>query len=140
MFSTGPQTRLRGVFLIVVAPLLLLTGCPPEPPCPNCTVKTGAYKIPDESALPSGFTISDAELTHDVDYRSHCPDPPSGETPPCQRSDSKSVMPVRPGDEDETKLIFATDSNQDNESAEIKLTLTRTGQPNQTVTVPVTVQ
>ena len=138
MFVSRPHATLRTLLLIVVGPFLL-TACPPKPPCPNCSIKRGKYTIPAESELPDGYTIAGAKLEHDVDYQSHCPEPPSGDTPPCSRTDTKDVMPADPEKEYTKRLIFSTDSAQDSESATVILRLSSPGKPDINENVPVTI-
>lgn len=138
VFLSAPQATLRTLLLVVAGPFLL-TACPPKPVCPNCSIKRGKYTIPAESELPDGYTITAAKLEHDVDYDSHCPDPPSGDTPPCNRNDTKSVMPAEPEKSYTKRLIFPTDAAQDSESAVVHLTLSKPGKPDITEDVSVTV-
>ena len=133
MFARRPL-----LFVPIAASVLILSGCPDVPGCPDCTIKTGKYTVPSERDL-DGYTISEAKLKHDVSFQSHCPDPPSGDKPPCSRSKTKSVMPAEPGKSYEERLIFATDAAQDSESAEVILTLTQAGQPDVTERLAVTI-
>jgi len=130
--------RTLSLLLIGSAPLFL-TACPAKPGCPNCSIKRGKYTIPAESELPAGYSITAAKIQHDVDYQSHCPSPPSGETPPCSRSDSEDVMPAEPEKTYERRLIFRTDSAQDSETAVVILTLSQSGKPDINENVSVTI-
>lgn len=130
-------------FIAIAVPTMLLAGClaedpedidlqfrPPKPPCPNCSIKNGSYTIPPQSAFPSGYTITAARLTHNVEYESHCPAPPASEDPPCERSGAISVLPAVWDQSYEEPLIFATDWGQgDEESALVELTLSKSGSP-----------
>lgn len=126
--------------IAIAAPTMLLAGClveepdsevgfrPEHPTCPDCTIKTGKYTVGNYAELSSGYSITAARLTHDVEYESHCPAPPASETPPCDRSGAISVLPAVGGQTYVHDLIFATDWDEgDEESAQVEFTLTRSG-------------
>ena len=117
----------------------MLVGCPENPTCNTCTLKKGKYTVPNYSELDNGYAITGAKLQHDVDFMSHCPRPPSGETPPCSRSDTKDVMPAEAGKTYTKGLIYETDSSQDTESAIVTITLSKSGKPDIPKTINVTV-
>lgn len=126
-------------FLALAAVSTLLTGCPDHPTCPDCSVKDGKYTVGEYDELDDGYEITGAKLTHTVQFNSHCPSPPSGDRPPCSRSDTTDVMPAQPGESYTKTLLFRTDSNQDSESANVELTLTLSGKPDVTKNVTVTI-
>ncbi|MEM6990125.1 MAG: hypothetical protein AAF721_06500 [Myxococcota bacterium] len=117
------------VTLAGVAGALLIPGCPDTTPCPNCTVKKAKFGIKKYKALDEGFTISEAELEQRISYQSHCPAPPT-ETPPCARSEKKSIMPVAGGDEVDVPLYLPT-NNKDTETATLTVTMSKSGSPDE---------
>ncbi len=137
---TKASLHLFALTLAASASVVVFSGCPPTPTCPSCTLKKAKYTVKKYRELDLGYTITAAQLSHRVDYESHCPKPPSGDSPPCQRADSRSVMPAVEGEEYDEDLMFKTDESLgDSETATVTFTLTKSGSPTLTKTQTPTI-